>query len=187
MNWTTTRRPPGRDRPHRAPASVESNSHAPAIAFSLITRGLSSGSLRGRVLPGCEVCSFLFRRSGPRRLFVGAVSASQFHAGPSGGQNATGACRGRIGPARCGGLEGLLAGEDVPGGDQDLARDGGLGRVLARALGDIGVERVPRVRGRQACWAASTAAQRRVRDPALESAPVRERSPDWSIFGARPA
>src|SRR4051812_16264286 len=40
---------------------------------------------------------------------------------------------------------------------------------------------------RQACWAASTAAQRRVRDPALESAPVRERSPDWLIFGARPA
>jgi hypothetical protein len=31
------------------------------------------------------------------------------------------------------------------------------------------------------------AAQRRVREPALDSAPVRERSPDWLIFGARPA
>jgi hypothetical protein len=29
--------------------------------------------------------------------------------------------------------------------------------------------------------------QRSVREPALESAPVRERSPDWLIFGARPA
>src|SRR5215218_4414093 len=41
--------------------------------------------------------------------------------------------------------------------------------------------------GRQACWAASTAAQRRVLEPALDSAPVRDRSPDWLIFGARPA
>src|SRR3954451_1152534 len=89
----------------------------------------------------------LFRRSGPRRVFVGAVSASQFHAGPSGGQKAAGACRGRVGPARGGGLEGLLAREDVPGGDQDLARDSGLGRVLAGALSEVGVEAVPRVRG----------------------------------------
>ena len=94
---------------------------------------------------GVEVGSFLFRRSGRRRVFVGAVSASQFHAGPSGGQKAAGACRGRIGPPWRGGLEGLLAGEDVPGGDQDLARDGGLGRVLAGALGEIGVELVPGV------------------------------------------
>jgi hypothetical protein len=94
---------------HLAPASVENSSRAAAIAFSLITLGLSSGSLRGWVLPGCEVGSFLFRRSGPRRVFVGAVSASQFHAGPSGGQKAAGACRGRIGPPRRGGLEGLLA------------------------------------------------------------------------------
>src|SRR3954451_25079169 len=90
-------------------------------------------------------CSFLFRRSGPRRVFVGAVSASQFHAGPSGGQKAAGTCRARVGPSRRGGLGGFLAGEDVPGGDQDLARDGGLGRVLAGALGEVGVERVPGV------------------------------------------
>ena len=51
-----------------------------------------------------------------------------------------------LGRRGAGRVEGLLAGEDVPGGDQDLARDGGLGRVLARALGDIGVELVPRVR-----------------------------------------
>ena len=75
----------------------------------------------------------------------------------------------------------------MPGGDQDLARDGGLGRVLAGALGEVGVELVPGLVGRHACWAASTAAQRSVREPALESAPVRERSPDWLIFGARPA
>ena len=90
-------------------------------------------------------CSFLFRRSGARRVFVGAVSASQFHAGPSGGQKAAGACRGRIGPPWGGGLEGLLAREDVPGGDQDLARDGGLGGVLAGAGGDVGVELMPGV------------------------------------------
>ena len=41
--------------------------------------------------------------------------------------------------------------------------------------------------GRQADWAASIAAHRSVRGPALESAPVLERSPDWLIFGARPA
>src|SRR5215207_3651544 len=78
---------------------------------------------------------FLFRRL-VRRLFVGAASASQFHAGPSGGQKAAGACRDVGGPARlrAGGLERLLAAEDVPAGDQDLARDGGLGRVLAVRL-----------------------------------------------------
>ena len=37
--------------------------------------------------------------------------------------------------------------------------------------------------GRQACWAASTTAQRRVPEPALDRAPVRERSPDRLIFG----
>ena len=58
MNWTTTRRPPGRDRPHRAPASVESNSHAPAIAFHATERcarmGRSTGTL---LLPGEAVVS----------------------------------------------------------------------------------------------------------------------------------
>jgi hypothetical protein len=51
--------------------------------------------------------SFLFRRWW-RRLFVGAVSASQFHAGPSGGQKAAGACRDRA-AARAAGLERLVA------------------------------------------------------------------------------
>jgi uncharacterized protein YqjF (DUF2071 family) len=37
-----------------------------------------------------------------------------------------------------------LAGQDVPGGDQDLAGDGGLGRVLAGALGEVAVELAPR-------------------------------------------
>src|SRR3954447_4640420 len=45
------------------------------------------------------------------------------------------------------GLERLLAGEDVPGGDQDLARDGGLGGVaLAVAVLGVGVEAMPGVR-----------------------------------------
>ena len=81
-------------------------------------------------------CSFLFRRLGQRRVFVGAVSASQFHAGPSGGQKAAGACRDNGGVShRLGWLEGLLAGEDVPGGDEDLAGDGGFGGILAGAAG----------------------------------------------------
>src|SRR3954447_10785054 len=52
-----------------------------------------------------------------------------------------------VAPARlrAGGLEGLLAAEDVPAGDQDLARDGGLGGVLAGAFGEVAVEPVPGV------------------------------------------
>src|SRR5687767_14405166 len=76
---------------------------------------------------------------------MGAVPASQFHNGPSGGQSQAGACRdgGAAGAAR-GGLEGLVAGEHVPGGDQDLARDRGLGGVaVAGAASDVGVEVVP--------------------------------------------
>src|SRR5436309_10625534 len=41
--------------------------------------------------------------------------------------------------------------------------------------------------GRHAHWAASIAAQRSARDPALDSAPVRELCPDWATRGARPA
>src|SRR6266480_3877330 len=79
---------------------------------------------------------------------VGAVSASQFHKGPSGGQSHAGACRGRGAPCGSGGgLEGLVAGEHVPGGGQDLARDRGLGRVgVTRAATDVEVELVPGVR-----------------------------------------
>jgi transposase IS116/IS110/IS902 family protein len=53
-------------------------------------------------------------------------------------RKAAGACRGRIGPAGCGGPERLLAGEDVPGGDQDLACDGGLAeKEIAALVADI--------------------------------------------------
>src|SRR2546428_11868229 len=59
---------------------------------------------------------------------VGAVPASQFHKGPSGGQSQAGACRDRGAPGRSGGgVEGFVAGEHVPGGDQDLASDRGFG------------------------------------------------------------
>src|SRR3954466_9488166 len=101
----------------------------------------------GRVPPSVELGwgSFLFRRSGPRRVFVGAVSASQFPGGPSSGQKRRGACRGRrLAAAWAAGLERLVAREHVPGGDQDLARDGRLGGVAAVALGDIEVELMPR-------------------------------------------
>jgi hypothetical protein len=80
-----------------------------------------------------------------------------------------------------------LAGEHVPGGDQDFARDGGLGRVLAGALGEIGVELVPGVGGSPRVLGGLDGGPAQGREPAFESAPVRERSPDWLIFGARPA
>ena len=108
----------------------------------------------------------------------------------SGGQTNGGACRGRIG-ARCGGaagLERLVAGEDVPGGDQDLARDGGLGGVgLAVAALGVGVEPVPGV-GR----AARPAGRLRRRPSAAcrgrpwRCRPVRELCPDCLIVGVRP-
>src|SRR6266566_7007147 len=78
---------------------------------------------------------------------VGAVSASQFHKGPSGGQSQAGACRDRGGAGSWRGFEGFVAGEHVPGGDQDLARDRGFrGVVVARAAADVEVELVPGVR-----------------------------------------
>src|SRR3954447_4974066 len=40
--------------------------------------------------------------------------------------------------------------------------------------------------GRQACWAASTAAHRSSGEPAFESRPRRDDSPDWWIRGTRP-
>ena len=53
--------------------------------------------------------------------------------------------------------------------------------------GDPAVVLVEGILGRQAWLAASTAAQRSVREPAFDSRPVAERSPDWLIRGARPA
>ena len=117
---------------------------------------------------------------------VGAVSASQFHKGPSGGQSQAGACRDRGGVGSWRGFEGFVAGEHVPGGDQDLARDRGFrGVVVARAAADVEVELVPGFDSRQACWAASTAAQPSSREPDLFSGPVCGRpSPDWRTRGA---
>src|SRR5215211_6749741 len=98
------------------------------------------------VLPdGWMLISFL--ALGVHTVSVGAVPASQFHNGPSGGQSQAGACRDRVARGRSGGgLEGFVAREHVPGGDQDLARDRGLGRVVvAGAAADVEVELVPRV------------------------------------------
>jgi hypothetical protein len=75
----------------------------------------------------------------------------------------------------------------VPGRDQELAGDRGLRGVLAVARRDPQVVSCQGLDGRQAWLAASTAAQRSVREPALERAPVAERSPDWLTLGARPA
>ena len=99
----------------RAALAPSQGSRARTPAFSLLVGWLSSGWCASSGAPGVveRVAHFSFRRSGPRRLFVGAASASQFHAGPSGGQKAAGSLpRHRIGPARlrAGGLEGLLAG-----------------------------------------------------------------------------
>src|ERR671937_1303629 len=79
---------------------------------------------------------------------MGAVPASQFDKGPSGGHSHGGACRDGGAPGGSGGgLEGLVAGEDVPGGDQDRARDRCLGGVVvAGAATDVEVEVVPGVR-----------------------------------------
>src|SRR5215207_1084804 len=92
---------------------------------------------------GCSSLSWRWTHT----VSVGAVSASQFHKGPSGGQSQAGACRDRSGAGSWRGLEGFVAGEHVPGGDQDLARDRGFrGVVVARAAADVEVELVPRVR-----------------------------------------
>src|SRR3979411_747821 len=79
---------------------------------------------------------------------MGAVPAAHFLTGPSGGHRGWGVCRDRgAAGASGGGLEGLVAGEHVPGGDQDLAGDRGLGRVgVSGALADVEVELVPGVR-----------------------------------------
>jgi hypothetical protein len=80
------------------------------------------------------------------RSFVGLGGPDEWRSLP--GQDR---CRSRRrGDGGCGGagLERLAAGEDVPAGDQDLPRNGGLGGVaLAVALLGIGVEPVPGVVG----------------------------------------
>src|SRR6266508_6862218 len=99
-----------------------------------------------QVLPdGWMLISFL--ALGVHTVSVGAVPASQFHKGPSGGQSQAGACRDTGAPGGSGGgLEGLVAGEHVPGGEEDLARDRGFGRVaVTGAAADVEVEPVPGV------------------------------------------
>src|SRR6266545_8006433 len=93
---------------------------------------------------GCSSLSWRWTHT----VSVGAVSVSQFHKGPSGGQSQAGACRDRVAPGRSRGrVEGLVAGEHVTGGDRDLARDRRLGRVAVAGTGaDVEVEPVPRVR-----------------------------------------
>src|SRR5512132_2886029 len=149
-------------------------------------------ALRRSVLPCCsqlvdELSSFLFRRS-RRRSFLGAASAAQFHAGPSGGQKAAGARRGSD-PAAvgAGGLKGSSRLSMCQAAIKSLrATDDFAGFLPCRAL----TRRewpCHGLAGLQAWFAASTAAQRRVREPALERAPVAERSPDWLTLGASPA
>ena len=102
---------------------------APAGLFLKKGRGSNRCLVDGTsfVAPG-RLGAHLFLGVGVHTVSVGAVSASQFHKGPSGGQSKAGACRDRGGAWR--GVEGFVAGEHVPGGDQDLARDGGLGGVF---------------------------------------------------------
>src|SRR5215203_927456 len=99
-------------------------------------RCLVGASLPGRAV-GAEISFGAWRRmwSG------GSCPGFSDRLWASGGQTNGGACRDRIGSARGAGLERLAEREDVPGGDQDLAGDGGLGRVgLAVAALDLGVE-----------------------------------------------
>src|SRR3569623_1936989 len=60
------------------------------------------------------------------RSFVGLVGPDEWRSLPGRQRRRS---RRRGGGGGVGGLERLVAGEDVPGGDQDLACDGGLGRV----------------------------------------------------------
>ena len=84
-------------------------------------------------------------------------------------------------------LEGLLAREDVPGRDEDLARDGGLGRIgLAVAGLGVGVEAVPRVGRPPRLLRGFDRCPPQVSGPALEMPPVRELCPDCLIVGVRP-
>src|SRR2546426_6203048 len=120
---------------------------APAGLF--LKKGLVSShrcSFTSSRAPERSECSSLSWRW-THTVSVGAVSASQFHKGPSGGQSQAGACRDRSGAGSWRGLEGFVAREHVPGGDQDLARDRGFrGVVVAGAAAYVEVELVPGVR-----------------------------------------
>lgn len=95
----------------------------------------------------------------------------------------TGACRGSAGW-----FEWLLTGEHVPGSDEHLASDGGLGGVgFAVPVLGVGVEPLPRG------WSAARPAaqprpppKRSVSGPAFEIRPVRLLVPDCLIVGASP-
>src|SRR5438876_3157352 len=116
--------------------SAERLTGARGGATSARSRACTSLSAPGRL------DAHLFLGPWLHTVSMGAVPASQFHKGPSGGQSQAGACRDRGGSG--GGLEGLVAEEHVPGGDQDLARDRGLGGVgVPGAAADVEVELVP--------------------------------------------
>ena len=92
--------------------------------------------------------------------------------------------------ASCGGaawLERLLAGEDVPGGDEDLACDGRFGGVgFVVAVFGVGVEAMPGAVGSPGLLGGVEAAQRSVAGPALDMRPVRELCRDCLITGVSP-
>ena len=125
-----------------------------------------------------ELGSFLFRRSGRRSFLEQAASAAQFHAGPSGGQKAAGV-------AEAGSLKGSWRESMCQAAIKSLRATADFAGFLPWRR--IGSGDARGCRSRQASSAASTAAQRSVREPAFESGPVAERSPDWLTLGARPA
>ena len=89
-----------------------------------------------------------------------------------------------VGPAL---LERFVVGEDVPGGDEDLACDRCLGRVgLAAAMSDVEVELMPGVLGPPAVLGGLDGGPRSVVEPALDRPVVLELCPDWRVPGARP-
>lgn len=143
----------------RAPLQLPEQRHALRCgrALSLKMWLLSRGCCCGwaRLLSGLsgEVLSSLSSLGCAGGRFQ-LVPASQVAFGPLGGQIA-GACRGRCGADCCVRFEWLLEREDVPAGDQDFARDGGLDWVwLAESALGLGVELVPGIRrppGRLCC------------------------------------
>src|SRR5712691_9671860 len=116
----------------------------PSLIRGRVSSLVSGLSVSPFVGSGCAHFSFGARGAA---CPLGAVPASQFAKGPSGGQGSGGACRD---DRRCRGsrLEGFVAGEYVPAGDQDLAGDGGLGGVaVSLSAADVDVQSVPGVLG----------------------------------------
>ena len=93
-------------------------------------------------------------------------------------------CRSRCGGCGGAGLERLAAGEACQLAMRIFRATAALAGLLLPWRFLVSVwSRCQGLLGRQACWAASTAAQRSVSGPALESRPVRELCPDCLIVG----